>query len=61
MGLAEKLQIKNGQLLWPLRIAVTGTMVTPGGAVEIICLLGKQETLKRLDESIEFLKHNIEK
>jgi glutamyl-tRNA synthetase len=61
MGLAQDLEVKNGQLLWPLRIAVTGTMVTPGGAVEIICLLGKQETLQRLKKSIEFLKQSIVK
>jgi len=59
LGLVEKLGIKNGQLLWPLRIAVTGTMVTPGGAVEIICLLGKDETLKRLHRSIEQLAAQI--
>ena len=53
MGLVEKLQIKNGQLLWPLRVAITGTPVTPGGAVEAACLLGKEETLKRLRASIE--------
>lgn len=53
MGLVEKLQIKNGQLLWPLRVAITGTPVTPGGAVEAACLLGKQETLLRLRQSIK--------
>lgn len=57
MGLVQKLEVKNGQLLWPLRIAVTGTLVTPGGAVEIICLLGKEETLKRLNKSIEILQN----
>jgi glutamyl-tRNA synthetase len=59
MGLVETLGVKNGFLLWPLRIAVTGTLVTPGGAVEIICLLGKEETLKRLDKSIETLKKTL--
>lgn len=57
MGLVQTLEVKNGQLLWPLRIAVTGTLVTPGGAVEIICLLGKEETLKRLDKSIQTLQN----
>lgn len=59
MGLVESLGVKNGFLLWPLRIAVTGTLVTPGGAVEIICLLGKEETLKRLDHSIEILQKSF--
>ncbi len=56
MELAQRLDVKNGYLLWPLRIAVTGTMVTPGGAVEIISLLGKEETLKRLQISIDKLE-----
>ena len=56
MGLVEQLGIKNGQLLWPLRIAITGTKVTPGGAVEAACLLGKQETLTRLTGSIDALE-----
>jgi glutamyl-tRNA synthetase len=59
LGLVQQLEVKNGQLLWPLRIAVTGTLVTPGGAVEIICLLGKEETLKRLDTSITLLSSRI--
>ncbi len=54
-SLVEKLGIKNGELLWPLRIAITGTKVTPGGAVEAACLLGKTETISRLDKSIEML------
>jgi glutamyl-tRNA synthetase len=55
----EELGIKNGQLLWPLRIAITGTEVTPGGAVEAACLLGKEETLRRLDTSIRKLQSAI--
>jgi glutamyl-tRNA synthetase len=57
MGLVEKLGIKTGQLFWPLRIAISGMEVTPGGPVEIACLLGKEETLRRLDESIKRLEH----
>ena len=52
----EKLGVKNGQLFWPLRIAVSGTEVTPGGPAEIACLLGKEETLRRLDTSIKKLE-----
>lgn len=58
--LAEKLEIKNGQLLWPLRIAVSGTEVTPGGATEIAALLGKAETIKRLDTSILRLEKYVQ-
>ena len=47
--------MKNGQMLWPLRIAVSGQMNTPGGAFEIMYLLGKDETLSRLKTSMERL------
>ncbi len=40
--------MKNGQVLWPVRIAITGRESTPGGAIEIAYLLGKEETLLRL-------------
>ncbi len=43
---------KNGKILWPARIAITGLAATPGGASEIAELLGKEETLRRLDKSI---------
>ena len=46
--LAEKLGVKNATLMWPVRIAAAGKMVTPGGAVEICYILGKEETLRRL-------------
>ncbi len=52
LALIEKLGIKNGQLYWPLRIAISGKEVTPGGPVEISSLLGKEETLRRLSSSI---------
>lgn len=55
LGLVERMGIKNGQLLWPLRVAITGTKVTPGGAVEAACLLGKEETLRRLKASIDMI------
>ena len=48
INLAQKLEVKNGTLLWPVRIAAAGTLVTPGGAMEILTLLGKEEALKRL-------------
>ncbi len=56
MALSETLGIKTGQLLGPLRVAITGTAVTPGGAFEAAELLGKEETLRRLRYSIEKLK-----
>ena len=44
--------MKNGQMLWPLRIAISGQMSTPGGAFEIAYLLGKDETIRRLKASM---------
>ncbi len=48
--------MKNGQVLWPLRIAISGRESTPGGAIEIAYLLGKDETLRRLERSIAGLQ-----
>ena len=48
IGLAEKLEVKNATLMWPVRIAAAGKLVTPGGAVEICYILGKDETVRRL-------------
>ncbi len=45
--------MKNGQVLWPLRIAISGLASTPGGAIELVYLLGKEETLRRVDAAIE--------
>lgn len=55
VGLAEQLAVKNAKLMWPVRISVTGTSVTPGGAVEICRILGKAETLRRIQNGIERL------
>ena len=49
---------KNGAVLWPLRIAICGLASTPGGAFEIAYLLGKEETLRRLEFSSEKLQNN---
>lgn len=56
MNLVQTLGIKNGQLLYPVRIALTGKAFTPGGAIEIAAILGKEESLKRLDASIAQLE-----
>ena len=47
--------LKNGAVLWPLRIAISGQANTPGGAFEIAGLLGKEETLRRLDDGLRRL------
>ena len=56
ISLAEKLEVKNATLMWPVRIAAAGKTVTPGGAVEICSLLGKEETLRRMKLGIEKLE-----
>ena len=47
-GLAESMEVKNAKVMWPVRIAAAGKAITPGGAVEICRILGKEETLRRL-------------
>ena len=54
-SLVEKMETKNAKVMWPVRIAAAGKAVTPGGAVEICRILGKAETLRRLDIAIEKL------
>ena len=56
VGLAEKLGVKNATLMWPLRISVAGKAVTPGGAVELCRILGKDETLRRMKLGMEKLQ-----
>ena len=54
-GLVEKLECKNAFVMWPVRIAAAGKAVTPGGAVEICRILGRDETLRRMKIGIEKL------
>jgi glutamyl-tRNA synthetase len=49
LGMAESRGMKNGTLLWPVRISLAGKQVTPGGAMEIAALLGREESLRRLN------------
>ena len=55
MNLAAEKGLKNGTLLWPVRIALAGKQVTPGGAIEIALLLGRAESLRRLKAGREKL------
>ena len=56
MGLTEPNGLKTGQMMWPVRIAISGLANTPGGATEIAYLLGKDETLRRIDVGIAKLQ-----
>ena len=53
--LAEKLGVKVGTLMWCVRIAVSGLGATPGGATEIMEVIGKAESLKRIDAAMDKL------
>jgi glutamyl-tRNA synthetase len=52
METIKRLELKNGQVLWPLRAAITGAQFSPG-AFECAYVLGKSETLKRLDTALQ--------
>ena len=55
IALVGELGIKNGQLLWPVRTALSGEAVSPGGAIELADILGKDESLRRMKKGIELL------
>ena len=59
VSLAEELEVKNAKVMWPLRIAVSGKAVTPGGAVEICRILGKEETLRRVQVGMQRLEASL--
>ena len=56
--IAEK-ELKNGRVLWPLRTAVSGKQMTPGGAYELMEILGKEESLARIRKGIEMLEGEV--
>lgn len=55
IGLATEKGLKNGQVLWTARVALTGKDVTPGGAIEMAEILGKEECLRRIKFSMGLL------
>lgn len=55
IALAEQLEVKNGQVMWPIRVAASGLQVTPGGAVDVLYLLGRDTALSRAKQSRERL------
>ena len=54
-GYVEKKGVKNGYVMWPIRTAGSGKQMTPGGATELMEVLGKEESLKRIRKGIELL------
>ena len=55
-GFAKEKGYKNGQILWPIRTALSGKQMTPAGATEILEVLGKEESLNRLRAAVEKLR-----
>lgn len=53
--LIEEMGVKNGIVLWPIRVAVSGKQFTPGGGIELCAILGKDETIARIKKGIEKL------
>ena len=51
----EQKGCKNGYVMWPIRTAVSGKQMTPGGATELMEVLGKEESLARIRQGIELL------
>ncbi len=52
---AKEKEYKTGFVMWPIRTAVSGKAATPGGATELLSLLGKEESLLRIRAAIEKL------
>ena len=57
-ALAEQMEKKNGWLLYPLGIALSGKSRTPGGGTDLAAMLGREETLRRLNAALEALRAN---
>ena len=60
LALPKEMGLKNGQVLWPVRSALSGKQFTPGGAIEIAFILGKDEALRRIDTAIARLEAAVE-
>lgn len=60
MDIAKEHELKNGRIMWPIRVALSNKAMTPGGSVEIAHILGKEETLKRMRQAIADLEAWVE-
>ena len=59
VAFAKEHEVKNGYVLWPIRTALSGKQMTPGGATELMELLGKEESIKRINDAINKLERDI--
>ena len=56
LAFATEKEYKNGFVMWPIRTAVSGKQMTPGGATELMALLGKEESIARIEAAIAKLQ-----
>ena len=59
VAFAKEHEVKNGYVLWPIRTALSGKQMTPGGATELLELLGKEESLRRINTAIDKLEKEL--
>ena len=58
VSFAKGHEYKNGYVMWPIRTAVSGKQMTPGGATELMEVFGKEESIARIKKGIEKLSNN---
>ncbi|NLW70219.1 MAG: glutamate--tRNA ligase [Eubacteriaceae bacterium] len=54
--LSEKTGVKAGAMMWAVRVAVSGLSVTPGGATELMEVMGKETSIERIEKAIAMLE-----
>ena len=53
---STEMNLKTAAVMWPVRIAISGQAVTPGGAIEILEILGKKESILRIEHALDLLE-----
>ena len=56
LSYVEEKGVKNGYVMWPIRTAVSGKQMTPGGATELMEVLGREESVARIEQGIAKLR-----
>ena len=59
LAFAKEQGYKNGYVMWPVRTALSGKQMTPGGATELMELLGKEESIRRINAAVGRLEAEI--
>ena len=59
LAIPGQMELKNGQVLWPIRTALSGKPSTPGGAIELAYILGKEESIRRIQLAISRLEQAL--